>query len=167
MHYKDRDIQMLSHSCVPGHDPDSSVSSCLRFVSICTSFSLVVSSLAHKQKGAQIVCAELTICGKETAYIRHLRIPPLLDPDSCPLLLPKIDTVVTSKTTSVFCLFLNLIWQEPQDAFFLPSFLRCYTDECQPCVSEVHPRPAMTLYPPHCWWTLGLFQSWRHQQCYH
>lgn len=85
------------------------------------------------------MCAELTICGKETAYYRHLRIPPLPDPDSCPLLLPKTDTVVTSKTTSVFCLFLNLIRQEPQDAFFLPSFLRCYTDECQQCVSEVHP----------------------------
>lgn len=113
------------------------------FVSICTSFSLVVSSLAHKQKGAQSVCAELTACGNETTYYQHLRTPPLPDPDSCPLLLPKTDTVVTSKTTSVFCLFLNLIQQEPQDAFFLPSFLWCYTDECQQRVSEVHPRPVM------------------------
>lgn len=44
MHYEDRDIQTLSHSCVPGCDPVSSVSSCLRFhmyffLSCCFKFS--------------------------------------------------------------------------------------------------------------------------------
>lgn len=115
----------------------------LRFPHMCTSFSLVVSSLAHKQKGAQTVCAELTACGNETTYYQHLRTPPLTWPRLLPSPPSKDRHPLLLQTTSVFCLFLNLIQQEPQDAFFLPSFLWCYTDECQQRVSEVHPRPVM------------------------